>query len=175
MYKILLKPLFFKYDPEVIHYKVFEWIKRILKFPFSKKIARFIYSEKNDALRKNVFGLSFPNMVGLAAGFDKDAKLYKELDCFGFGFIEVGTVTPQPQEGNPRPRLFRLAEDHALINRMGFNNEGVDAMVHRLKNRSKQQIIGGNIGKNKLTPNENAIDDYLFCFRKDSRLFCCKR
>ena len=114
-------------------------------------------------LETEVFGLKFKNPIGLAAGFDKDAKLYKELSNFGFGFIEIGTLTPKPQEGNPKKRLFRLKEDSAIINRMGFNNGGVQQAVERLKN-NKGVLIGGNIGKNKITPNENATSDYEFCF-----------
>lgn len=109
------------------------------------------------------FGLTFKNPVGLAAGFDKDAKLYKELSNFGFGFIEIGTLTPKRQDGNPKKRLFRLKEDQGIINRMGFNNEGVDQAVKRLKN-NRNVLIGGNIGKNKITPNEKAVDDYIYCF-----------
>jgi dihydroorotate dehydrogenase len=131
-----------------------------------------MYQIKNSKLERDVFGLKFPNPVGLAAGFDKDAKLYKELSNFGFGFIEIGTVTPKPQEGNPKKRLFRLKEDSALINRMGFNNGGVDEAVMRLKENRKEAnesdspriLIGGNIGKNKTTPNEEAVNDYLICF-----------
>ncbi|KXK24557.1 MAG: dihydroorotate dehydrogenase 2 [Bacteroidetes bacterium OLB12] len=110
-----------------------------------------------------MFGITFPNPVGLAAGFDKDAKLIDPLAAFGFGFIEIGTLTPQPQPGNDKPRLFRLPADQALINRMGFNNGGVKAAVERLKNRKSKVIVGGNIGKNKITPNENAFDDYAKC------------
>ncbi|GAB2624752.1 quinone-dependent dihydroorotate dehydrogenase [Belliella aquatica] len=114
-------------------------------------------------MEREVFGLKFKNPVGLAAGFDKDAKLIDEMSMLGFGFIEIGTLTPKPQEGNPQPRLFRLPQDEALINRMGFNNGGVEEAVKRLKSRKSDVIIGGNIGKNKLTPNENAVDDYLIC------------
>ena len=125
------------------------------------------FSCNDPSLAREVFGLKFKNPVGLAAGFDKDGKLYDELSHFGFGFIEVGTVTPKPQPGNEKPRMFRLPADKGLINRMGFNNEGVDALVERLKNRkNKSLIIGGNIGKNKITPNEEAVKDYLICFRK---------
>jgi dihydroorotate dehydrogenase len=116
-------------------------------------------------LETEVFGLKFKNPVGLAAGFDKDAKLYSELSNFGFGFIEIGTLTPKPQDGNPKKRLFRLKKDNAIINRMGFNNGGVDEAIVRLK-KNKNVLIGGNIGKNKLTPNENAVDDYIICFEK---------
>jgi dihydroorotate dehydrogenase len=118
---------------------------------------------ENDSME--LFGLKFPNKVGLAAGFDKDARYMHSLASLGFGFVEVGTVTPRPQEGNPKPRLFRLVKDKALINRMGFNNRGVEAMVAQLKNRPKHIIIGGNIGKNKTTPNDKAVDDYLICFK----------
>jgi dihydroorotate dehydrogenase len=117
-------------------------------------------------LERTVFGLKFKNPVGLAAGFDKDAMFIDELSCLGFGFIEIGTLTPKPQDGNEKPRLFRFPEDAAIINRMGFNNQGVDAAVERLKKRKTNIIIGGNIGKNKQTPNENAIDDYAYCFKK---------
>ena len=166
MYQSVVKPYLFKKDPEVIHYKVFGWLKRLMNLPFGKPIFRGIFNFKNESLEKELFGLKFPNTIGLAAGFDKDAKLFEELGCLGFGFIEVGTVTPKPQEGNPKPRLFRLPKDEALINRMGFNNGGVDAMVERLKDRNPNQIIGGNIGKNKTTPNENALEDYMICFNK---------
>lgn len=116
------------------------------------------------ALKKELFGITFPNPVGLAAGFDKDARYVDTLACLGFGFVEIGTVTPLPQPGNEKPRLFRLPKDQALINRMGFNNEGVNAAADRLKKRKSNLIIGGNIGKNKMTPNENAMDDYAKCF-----------
>lgn len=119
---------------------------------------------KNKELEREVFGIKFPNPVGLAAGFDKDAKLIDELSCFGFGFIEIGTLTPKAQEGNPKPRLFRLKEDSGIVNRMGFNNRGVEDAVSRLKKRKSDVIIGGNIGKNKLTPNENATEDYVISF-----------
>ena len=125
---------------------------------------RKYFNVTSSNLSRRVFGIDFPNPVGLAAGFDKDAKLFKELGCLGFGFVEIGTVTPKPQPGNPKPRLFRLPKDEALINRMGFNNGGAVEAVHRLKNRPKDLIVGGNIGKNKTTPNEQAVDDYLICF-----------
>lgn len=127
---------------------------------FVKKI--FVVCDKK--LERTVFGITFPNPVGLAAGFDKDAKMFDELSCLGFGFIEIGTVTPVAQDGNPTPRMFRLTNDDGLINRMGFNNEGVTAAARRLRNRKSKIIIGGNIGKNKVTPNESAINDYEKCF-----------
>ena len=122
-----------------------------------------LYLVEDKKLERQLFGLTFKNPVGLAAGFDKDAKLYNELSNFGFGFIEIGTLTPKPQEGNPKKRLFRLKEDEAIINRMGFNNGGVVEAVERLKS-NKGVLIGGNIGKNKVTPNEDAVEDYKICF-----------
>lgn len=153
-------------SPEKAHYFVFHQLKTICKITWVKKIIYQFFTVKNKKLERNIFGLHFPNPVGLAAGFDKDAKLFDELASLGFGFIEIGTLTPKPQSGNEQPRLFRLPDDDALINRMGFNNEGVDAAVERLKNRNPNLIVGGNIGKNKITPNENAIDDYEYCFEK---------
>lgn len=163
MYKILIRPILFWFDPEEVHYFSFSFIKFIAKIPFVPSVLKSIYEVKDTRLEREVFGLKFKNPVGLAAGFDKDAKCYKELSNFGFGFIEIGTVTPKPQAGNPKKRLFRLKEDSAIINRMGFNNDGVDAAVNRLK-KNNGILIGGNIGKNKITSNENAIDDYLTCF-----------
>ena len=127
---------------------------------------RLLFKVSHPQLKREVFGIKFENPVGLAAGFDKDAKLFDELASFGFGFMEIGTVTPLPQDGNPKPRLFRLKEDNALINRMGFNNEGIEAAVARLRRKKSNIIIGGNIGKNKLTPNDKAVDDYEICFEK---------
>jgi dihydroorotate dehydrogenase len=164
MYKAIIRPLFFKFQPEEIHYKVFDLIKFTSKVPGMKGLYRALYNYKHPSLEREVFGLKFDNPLGLAAGFDKDAKLYNELGNFGFGFIEIGTITPKAQDGNPKPRLFRLPADKALINRMGFNNGGIDNAVSRLKDRKTKVLIGGNIGKNKLTPNENAADDYIKCF-----------
>ena len=163
MYKLLIRPILFWFDPEEVHYFSFSFIKFICKIPFVPNILKSIYEVKDSRLEREVFGLKFKNPVGLAAGFDKDAKCYKELSNFGFGFIEIGTLTPKPQDGNPKKRLFRLKKNNAIINRMGFNNGGVDAAVLRLK-KNKGVLIGGNIGKNKLTPNEDAISDYLICF-----------
>lgn len=133
--------------------------------PGVRQLFKKLFSYASPSLEKEVFGIKFPGPIGLAAGFDKNAKLIEPLSAMGFGFIEVGTVTPRAQSGNPLPRLFRLPNDRALINRMGFNNEGVDEVVKRLKNRSSSCVIGGNIGKNKDTPNETAFEDYLYCFR----------
>lgn len=167
MYKFLLKPILFLFPPEKAHHLTIFLLKTILLIPGISHLFRAIYKVKNKQLKRNIFGLEFENPVGLAAGFDKDGKYYKPMAALGFGFIEVGTVTPKPQIGNPQPRLFRLPKDNALINRMGFNNEGVDALVSRLKKgKPKNVIIGGNIGKNKTTPNEQASDDYAICFEK---------
>lgn len=162
----LLKRILFLFDPEKIHYLIFNLIRFTLSIPGMKSIWKKIYVLEDPKLKRDLFGLTFTNPVGLAAGFDKDARLFNELGFCGFSFIEVGTVTPLPQIGNPKKRLFRLPQDEALINRMGFNNCGVDAMVERLKGRKKGIIIGGNIGKNKFTPNEDAVNDYLICFNK---------
>jgi dihydroorotate dehydrogenase len=163
MYKLLIRPLFFFFDPEKVHYFTFSLIRITAKIPGFSAIYRSLYVVEDKRLETEVFGLKFKNPVGLAAGFDKDAKLYKELSSFGFGFIEIGTLTPKGQEGNPKKRLFRLKEDSAIINRMGFNNGGVLEAVERLKTNTGV-LIGGNIGKNKLTPNEEATSDYEICF-----------
>jgi dihydroorotate dehydrogenase len=164
MYKRIIKPIFFLFPPETIHHLVFKTIKIICKIPGVSSLIRSVYVVNDKRLERTLFGLTFPNPVGLAAGFDKDAKLYDELGHYGFGFIEIGTLTPKAQPGNEKPRMFRLPEDEALINRMGFNNGGVDAAVERLRNRKTKIIIGGNIGKNKVTPNEEAVNDYEICF-----------
>ncbi len=127
---------------------------------------RVIFKVNEVGLEREVFGLKFDNPVGLAAGFDKDAKIFDELASFGFGFVEIGTVTPLSQNGNPKPRLFRLNDDSALINRMGFNNQGIEAVVARLRRKKSDIIIGGNIGKNKHTLNKDAVNDYAICFEK---------
>lgn len=163
MYKSLIRPLLFKMDAENVHHLVFRMLRRALAVPGGKKIAESMYVVKSSKLQKQLFGLTFSNPVGLAAGFDKDAKLIDELATLGFGFIEIGTLTPRPQSGNDKPRLFRLPADQALINRMGFNNEGVLNAVVRLKDKKRQVIVGGNIGKNKVTPNEEALNDYGYC------------
>jgi dihydroorotate dehydrogenase len=164
----LLKPILFALSPETAH-RITVWLLDLAAaFPPAKWLLRTLYCQTGNH-KKMVMGLDFPNPVGLAAGFDKDGRHIEGLACLGFGFVEVGTVTPQPQDGNPQPRLFRLPADHALINRMGFNNEGLDALAGRLKRIREKGvpggvIIGGNIGKNKITPNEAAESDYLKCF-----------
>ena len=163
MYKEIFRPILFKFDPEKVHYFTFSMIRSLSKIPLVPLIFRGIYEVKHPKLERKLFGLTFPNPVGLAAGFDKDARLYNELSNFGFGFIEIGTITPKPQDGNPKKRLFRLQEDSGIINRMGFNNGGLEQVIEQLK-KNKGVLIGGNIGKNKVTPNENAVDDYVLCF-----------
>lgn len=159
MYKIF-RPLLFLVDPETIHSLVF----RMLRLPGLNTILKTVYQVRHPRLEKKLLGLTFKNPVGLAAGFDKDARHIDSLTALGFGFIEIGTLTPKAQPGNAKPRLFRLPKDRALINRMGFNNEGALAAVERLKKVKRHIIIGGNIGKNKATPNEFAEDDYVSCF-----------
>ncbi|WP_298420475.1 quinone-dependent dihydroorotate dehydrogenase [uncultured Kordia sp.] len=163
MYQFLVKPILFLFDPEKVHHFTFSLIRTLCKIPLVASIFRGIYTVNDKRLERTVFGLKFKNPVGLAAGFDKDAKLYNELSNFGFGFIEIGTLTPKPQVGNPKKRLFRLKQDEAIINRMGFNNGGVHEAVERLK-KNKGVLIGGNIGKNKVTPNAAAVEDYKICF-----------
>jgi dihydroorotate dehydrogenase len=167
MYKSVIRPFLFKLSPEKAHHFTFSLVKNLHRLPGVAAITRSLFASAEAKKPVKLWGLEFPNRVGLAAGFDKDGKLFEELANYGFGFIEVGTVTPKPQPGNLSPRLFRLPADGALINRMGFNNEGVDALVERLKKRKNPQlIVGGNIGKNKDTPNEKALDDYMICFTK---------
>ncbi len=164
MYHMILKPILFLFNPEKAHYFTTNMLSTVLAIPGMKSIFAALFQIKDKRLERTVFGIKFPNPVGLAAGFDKEAKLYKDMVHLGFGFIEVGTITPKGQPGNPKPRLFRLTQDDALINRMGFNNEGLAGAVERLKSRNSNLIIGGNIGKNKVTPNEKATEDYITCF-----------
>jgi len=162
MYKTIIRPLLFLIDPERVHYFSFAVIRFLHALGFTRWL-QHLYLVTDSRLERKVFGLTFKNPVGLAAGFDKDATLYKELSDFGFGFVEIGTLTPKPQAGNLKKRLFRLQEDTAIINRMGFNNLGVDKAVLQLQ-KNKGVLIGGNIGKNKTTPNEKATNDYVYCF-----------
>jgi len=162
----LVRKILFKVDAEKVHH----WVMKRMAFAYSIGIMRGIlkacFVVNHQSLERKLWGITFPNPVGLAAGFDKDARYTDALACLGFGFIEIGTVTPRPQPGNPQPRLFRLPDDRALINRMGFNNDGAANAAARLKKRKEPVIIGGNIGKNKDTPNENAGDDYEKGFRE---------
>jgi len=164
MYHFFIRPLLFLFPPEFIHHVTFKILKVGGYVPGLSFVFRKIFSVRDPKLERTLFGITFPNPVGLAAGFDKDAVLIDELATFGFGFIEIGTLTPKPQPGNDKPRLFRLPQDQALINRMGFNNRGVDAAVIKLRKRKSNVIVGGNIGKNKITPNEKAVEDYTYCF-----------
>lgn len=166
MYKLLLKPFFFLFSPEKAHRLTLVLFRISLNVPLLGYLMKNTFSLRDPRLERELFGLKFPNPVGLAAGFDKDGKYIDLMSALGFGFLELGTVTPKPQSGNPQPRLFRLPSDNALINRMGFNNEGVEALAGRLKDRKKPNdlVIGGNIGKNKITPNDQAVDDYTICF-----------
>lgn len=163
MYRFVIRPILFLFDPEAIHHFTFRFIKITFGLPGVRWLVSLFYKTEEISLKRTVFGITFENPIGLAAGFDKDAKLIDELSAFGFGFIEIGTLTPKPQPGNDKPRLFRLQSDSAIINRMGFNNQGVDAAVERLKNRKSNVVVGGNIGKNKVTANENAFEDYAIC------------
>lgn len=164
MYKLLLRPLFFSFDPEKIHHFTFSLVRFTSKIPGFKSIYRSLYVIEDEKLERELFGLKFKNPVGLAAGFDKNAVLYNELANFGFGFIEIGTVTPKGQAGNPKKRLFRLKDDRGIINRMGFNNEGLESAIEQLKTNKRKLIIGGNIGKNTNTKPEDYTKDYLECF-----------
>jgi dihydroorotate dehydrogenase len=166
LYKSLIRPLFFLMNPEKAHAFTFALIRFIQAIPGVAAFTRRLFRVNDAGLERRVFGLTFKNPIGLAAGFDKDAKLYNELGNYGFGFVEIGTLTPRAQPGNPKPRLFRLPQDGGLINRMGFNNGGVVEAAQRLRKNQGRVIIGGNIGKNKATPNANAIDDYLICLRE---------
>ncbi|MFT5958732.1 MAG: dihydroorotate dehydrogenase [Polaribacter sp.] len=166
MYKLIIRPILFLFDPEKVHYFIFSLIRFLCKIPFIPTVFRKLYQVNDKKLTRNLFGLHFTNPVGLAAGFDKNAVLYNELANFGFGFIEIGTVTPIGQVGNPKKRLFRLKDDQGIINRMGFNNDGVEAAIKNLKKNKHKVIIGGNIGKNTETKSEDYTQDYLEVFRE---------
>lgn len=161
MYSLIRKILFL-FDAELIHEFSVKLIKLLSKVPFSKYIIRYFFMVNNQSLERNLFGLKFKNPVGLAAGFDKNAECYNEFSNFGFGFIEIGTVTPLPQPGNPKKRIFRLIEDKSLINRLGFNNKGLNEIRKNLK-KKRDVIIGANIGKNVFTDNKDGYKDYLEC------------
>ena len=165
MYKLFIRPFLFLFDPEKIHYITFSLIRFFCKVPLMALIFRSIYKIEDKRLERKLFGITFKNPVGLAAGFDKNAVLFNELANFGFGFIEIGTVTPKGQEGNPKKRLFRLKEDYGIINRMGFNNDGLEIAIQQLKKNKGKLIIGGNIGKNTQTSSELYTRDYELCFK----------
>jgi len=164
LYKLAIRPILLQFDPEVIHKFTFKCFKLFQKSALIRSIVSAQFRVKDPRLVRNLFGLTFQNPVGLAAGLDKNAEAFDFLGSMGFGFIEIGTVTPKAQAGNPLPRLFRFVNDKALVNRMGFNNEGVEEAVERLRKKKTNVLIGGNIGKNKLTPNEEATSDYIKCF-----------
>lgn len=166
MYKIFLRPFLFLFQPETAHHLTFFLLKLINKLPLGRTIFSWSNRRNNAGVATEIFGLKFPNKVGLAAGLDKNAEAIDMFAAMGFGFVEIGTVTPKPQPGNPKPRLFRLKKDQALINRMGFNNDGVKVIKERLKKRKSKILVGGNIGKNKVTPNEEAVNDYIICFNE---------
>lgn len=164
MYK-LFRPLLFRLQPETIHHLIVRLLRVLHFVPFARCIMRACFVRRSKSLEREVLGLKFPNPIGLAAGFDKDAEVYDMLGALGFGFVEIGTVTPKGQNGNPKPRCFRLPKDQAIVNRMGFNNRGVQNAVKNLRHRKPGLIVGGNIGKNTLTPNDQAPCDYLKAFR----------
>jgi len=166
MYKFFFRPILFIFPAEFTHYLSMFLFKLLTLIPFTKKLMSYTFNFKHKSLELEVFGIKFNNRVGLAAGFDKNASWLYQLGCLGFSHIEIGTVTPKPQKGNNKPRLFRLKNDRALINRMGFNNHGVVKIAKYLKNRPKNIVVGGNIGKNKETPNNKAVEDYLICFNE---------
>ena len=165
MYKLFIRRFLFLFDPEKIHYFTFSLIRFLCKVPFFSAIFRAMYLIEDKRLERNLFGITFKNPVGLAAGFDKNAVLYNDLANFGFGFIEIGTVTPKGQEGNPKKRLFRLKDDQGIINRMGFNNDGLETAIVQLKKNKGKLVIGGNIGKNTQTSPQNYTNDYEECFK----------
>lgn len=164
MYKQLIRPIFFRLQAEQAHHLATSALQATHNFPGGKALLESLYHFQDTALEKEVFGLKFKNPIGLAAGFDKNAEMVDAMASLGFGFVEIGTLTPRPQPGNPQPRLFRLSDDKSLINRLGFNNGGVEAAVKRLRRRRSDIIVGGNIGKNKVTPNAEAVKDYEICF-----------
>ena len=165
MYRFIVRPILFLFDPEKIHHFTFFLIKILCKVPLVPLLFKSLYRIEDKRLERTLFGITFKNPVGLAAGFDKNAVLYNELANFGFGFIEIGTTTPKGQVGNPKKRLFRLKSDQGIINRMGFNNEGIEAVIKNLKKNKGQVVIGGNIGKNTTTSPENYTEDYCEVFK----------
>lgn len=167
MYKFIVRPILFLMNPEFVHHLVVFLLKTGTAIPGVYHLLKKCFTVEHKSLQRNVFGYNFQNPVGLAAGFDKNAEFFNEFSAFGFSFIEIGTVTPKPQPGNPKPRLFRVIPDKGIINRMGFNNKGVNYVKYKLTGkRSKNLIIGGNIGKNTSTPNSDAVNDYLICFNE---------
>jgi dihydroorotate dehydrogenase len=164
LYRIFVRPLLFIFEPESVHNFAVLMLRIVLYFPGMQTLLKFCFGKSEKILERELFGIKFRNPVGLAAGFDKNARHYNDLSSFGFSFIEIGTVTPLAQPGNPKPRSFRLPRDKALVNRMGINNQGAEKIARNLRKYKPKIVIGGNIGKNTLTPNNNAIDDYVKCF-----------
>ncbi|WP_421919282.1 quinone-dependent dihydroorotate dehydrogenase [Marinifilum sp.] len=166
LYQKIIRPFLIQFDAENIHIFTFSCFKFLQKLTVVRYLLSLLFNKRHPVLERELFGLRFPNPVGLAAGLDKNAEAFDILGSMGFGFVEIGTLTPKSQDGNPKPRLFRFVNDKAIVNRMGFNNDGVVEAVERLKKKKTNIIIGGNIGKNKLTPNELAGDDYINCFEE---------
>lgn len=166
MYKYFIRPVLFLLSPELVHKIIVTILKYCFFIPGIRKILSLFFIVDNEDLKTEFVGIVFQNPVGMAAGFDKKASSFNDFAVFGFSFIEIGTVTPLPQPGNPKPRLFRLPDDKALINRMGFNSIGVKQVIENLRRNNKKVIIGGNIGKNTFTPNKNALEDYVTCFKE---------
>ncbi|MCZ6521369.1 MAG: quinone-dependent dihydroorotate dehydrogenase [Bacteroidetes bacterium] len=166
MYKSVIRPILFLFDPESIHYFIMNLFNWLVRIPGIKFLLNRSFQLQHPKLEKMIWGLNFSNPVGLAAGFDKDGRWIEVLSHMGFGFIEIGTLTPKPQQGNPKPRIFRLPKDHSMVNRLGFNNQGVQSAVQRIRSSRSSIIIGGNIGKNKSTPNQDALNDYKICFEE---------
>jgi dihydroorotate dehydrogenase len=166
MYKLLVLPTLFRFDAERVHHFVCSALKFFYNLPFGGSLLKSLYTYEHPSLEREVAGLRFPNPVGLAAGFDKNGEMVDEMAALGFGFVEIGTVTPRPQPGNDKPRLFRVKQDLGLINRMGFNNKGAGVAAGRLRSRKSSILVGGNIGKNKVTPNDQALNDYIIAFNE---------
>lgn len=165
MYRYFIRPILFLFPPEVIHHLLTGTLRILFRIPGVPALTRSMYMVKDPSLKTRFLGMEFRNPVGLSAGFDKNGEVFNEFSDFGFGHIEVGTVTPIGQPGNPKPRSFRIPADKGLINRMGFNNHGVDALVQQVSKQRRQSVIlGGNIGKNTLTSNDKAVEDYATCF-----------
>jgi dihydroorotate dehydrogenase len=164
MYKHILKPILFRFNPETAHNLTFSALSFLRHIPFARSIVRAIYKREAPSLKKEVFGITFPNPVGLAGGLDKNGEFYNDMANFGFGFVEIGSLTPQPQDGNPKPRCFRVPQDKAIINRFGINNKGVRNAVEHLKNERPNVIVAANISKNTTSINEDAAKDYESAF-----------
>lgn len=164
MYKTLIRPVLFKFNPEVAHNLTLNGLKVLRRIPFARNIVRLIYKREHPNLEREVFGIKFPNPVGLAGGLDKNGEVYNELSDFGFGFVEIGSLTAKPQPGNPKPRLFRVVKDKAIINRMGINNHGVTQAIRNINSNHPRVIIAGNIAPNSSSQGEQVTEDYKTAF-----------